>query len=186
MELLISTRRGRKNGEGYEGDIGAGDKQMKRAGDVLCAKCDGAEWGEEERRLMVIVAVDPSGHPALEEIQRKLREARENGEPQPVVSYPFAEYEEIEEERPAPGGGTRTHVRHEMTNRSVHQFNLDRIPPGPQRDPQRKPQEPATAPGEGKRFRPPGQGNGPPDFVTDRKDRRKQRQKPARGRGRKR
>lgn len=111
MELLISTRR-------YGSDaVGTRDTKLKKAGDVICAKPDGAPWGRREREDgFAIIRVSDDMFP---EIASRLAKRASESEPHPVAAYPFALTKEIEE-----SDGKRTITRQEVANRSAYRLDM--------------------------------------------------------------
>ncbi len=145
MELLIDTRRDRER----EGEIGADETAFCKTGDVICAKLDGAPWGKEERRLYVVVRVDGQSNPAFAEVERKLQEQADRGEPYPHVDLPFRETETVTEDHP-----TRdTQIERERTtNPSGYRFRPSRWPKsGPHQRPDKRPNRPLTPRQKGKK-----------------------------------
>jgi len=86
-------------------DYPVDDPSGRQQGDIICAKLDspGTVWGNAENRefaISVLDAMDISDQNLKNiviELEQALQQMKNNGDNHPVITYPFARYETIDE-----------------------------------------------------------------------------------------
>jgi len=74
IEVLISGR-------------SQGETDLKKEGDIICAKLAGAPWGNKEKGAVIQWEDDT--------LEAELVALQQAGEPHPIIIHPYAEYEKI-------------------------------------------------------------------------------------------